>query len=397
MKVLVRRGDSLWYYSQLFALPLRLIIDSNRAIVDPNRLTLGQEVKIPGYRALPYTIAAGDTFWHISQRIGIPLDALYLLNLPVRPEALQIGQIIYLPQRVTAPVVEGQRNYDYRAMMEDLQRLVEIYPFMMYETVGRSVMGKAIPEIRVGAGDKRVHFNGSFHAQEWITTPILMQTLNEYVLALTNGRPIRGLVMAPYYEDVLLSMVPMVNPDGVDLVIRGAPAEEPYRTFVLALNEGRTDFSNWRANIRGVDLNNQFPALWQREAVRKPPLPAPSDYPGEAPLTEPEAIAMADLTERSDFDRVLAYHTQGKVIFWGFQGLEPPASEAIVNEFARVSGYVPIRYVDSYAGYKDWFIQQWRRPGFTVELGRGVNPLPIAQFDEIYEESLGIFLASLYM
>ncbi|KAB2950944.1 LysM peptidoglycan-binding domain-containing protein [Heliorestis acidaminivorans] len=396
MRVIVRRGDSLWYYSLLFDVPFPLVVDSNRGI-DPNRLFVGQEINVPGFIAVPYTIAPGDTFWRIAQRTGIALDALYLLNLFTRPDALQVGQSISLPQRVTTPIVVGQRNYDYRAMMEDLQRLKNVYPFIVNETIGRSVMGKVIPEIRVGVGETRVHFNGSFHAQEWITTPILMQTLNEYLLALTNRRPIRGRVMAPFYENVMLSIVPMVNPDGVDLVIRGAPPEEPYRSFVLSVNQGRTDFSNWRANIRGVDLNNQYPALWQREAVRKPQAPAPTDFPGTAPLTEPESIAMAQLAERRDFDRVLAYHTQGKVIYWGFQGLEPPESELLVNEFFRVSGYVPIRYVDSYAGYKDWFIQQWRRPGFTVELGRGVNPLPLTQFNEIYEESLGIFLANLYM
>ncbi|MNJ38850.1 Gamma-D-glutamyl-L-diamino acid endopeptidase 1 [compost metagenome] len=106
---------------------------------------------------------------------------------------------------------------------------------------------------------------------------------------------------------------------------------------------------------------------------------------------------MAELTRQSNFAYVLAFHTQGKVIYWGFQGLEPPYAETMVNEFARVSGYEPIRNIESYAGYKDWFIQDWRRPGFTVELGRGVNPLPLGQFDEIYEESLGILLASLYL
>lgn len=146
-----------------------------------------------------------------------------------------------------------------------------------------------------------------------------------------------------------------------------------------------------------MDLNNQYPALWQREANVKPKQPAPRDFPGYAPLTEPEAIAMAGLVERGNFSRVLAYHTQGKVIYWGFEGLEPPASETLVNEFSRVSGYQSVRYVLSYAGFKDWFIQEWRRPGFTIELGRGVNPLPLSQFDEMYEENLGIFLASLYM
>lgn len=165
----------------------------------------------------------------------------------------------------------------------------------------------------------------------------------------------------------------------------------------MEINAGSTDFSGWKANIRGVDLNNQYPALWDVEAEQKTSQPAPGDFPGYQPLTEPESIAMANLTRESNFDRVLAYHTQGKVIFWGYQGLEPAESQTIVNEFARVSGFRPIRYVESFAGYKDWFIQEWRRPGFTIELGRGVNPLPLTQFDEMYQENLGIFLASLYM
>src|SRR5699024_7554812 len=132
-------------------------------------------------------------------------------------------------------------------------------------------------------------------------------------------------------------------------------------------------------------------------AERKPSSPQPRDFPGYAPLTEPESIAMAELTGNRNFQRVNTFHTQGEVIYWGYEGLEPPESELIVHENARVSGYEPIRYIDSYAGFKDWFIQVYRRPGFTVELGTGINPLPISQFNEIYEETLGIMLANLYL
>ncbi|MGO4887158.1 M14 family metallopeptidase [Anaerobacillus sp. MEB173] len=396
MKVTVRQGDTLWYYSQLFSLPFRLVLDSNRDL-NQNQLFVGQQVNIPGYWLLTYSIRRGDTLWGIARNRGIPLDALLLLNQAVKPNALYIGQSIVIPERVTTAIVNGRQAYDYRTMMRDLGTLIEIYPFMVYESIGNSVIGKEIPEVRIGSGNKRVHLNGSFHAHEWITTPILMKTLNEYLLSLTNGTNIRGLVMSPYYEDVTLSMVPMVNPDCVDLVLHGASVAGPYENDVLSINAGVENFSNWKANIRGVDLNNQYPALWEIEARRKEQCPAPRDYPGSAPLTEPEAVAMADLTQRRNFHRVLAYHTQGKVIFWGYQGLEPPESKIIVNEFSRVSGYREVQYTDSFAGYKDWFIQEWRRPGFTVELGRGVNPLPLSQFDEMYEENLGIFLASLYL
>ncbi len=106
---------------------------------------------------------------------------------------------------------------------------------------------------------------------------------------------------------------------------------------------------------------------------------------------------MAEQTRRRNFARVLAFHTQGEVIYWGYENLEPPESEVLVNEFSSVTGYEPVQSIESYAGYKDWFIQEWRRPGFTVELGSGNNPLPLDQFDEIYQKALGIFLAGLYV
>lgn len=396
MNVRFRTGDTLWYYSSLFDVPLQLLTDSNPGL-DPINMQAGQPVAIPGYLTVEYSVKPGDSFWTISRQQGYPLDALLLLNPSANPYALYAGQKLQLPLRVTWPLVETNKPYDPGALRSDLQRLMNVYPFMRLRGIGSSVMNKPIPEIRVGRGPKQVHVNGSFHANEWITTPVLMQFLNQYLLALTNGTGIRGLSMRPFYGAVTLSLVPMVNPDGVELVIRGLPEEEPYRSSVLGYNGGSTDFSGWKANIRGVDLNDQFPALWEREVARGPKQPGPRDYPGPAPLTEPEAAAMAELTRQSDFARVLAFHTQGKVIYWGFQNMEPPESETIVNEFARVSGYEPVRTIESYAGFKDWFIQDWRRPGFTVELGRGVNPLPLAQLGEIYEESLGILLANLYM
>ena len=37
-------------------------------------------------------------------------------------------------------------------------------------------------------------------------------------------------------------------------------------------------------------------------------------------------------------------------------------------------------------GFKDWFIDKFRRPGFTVEIGIGKNPLPPERADSIYRQ-----------
>ncbi|GGH79738.1 g-D-glutamyl-meso-diaminopimelate peptidase [Pullulanibacillus pueri] len=396
MKVTVREGDTLLYFSQVFDVPLPLVIASNPK-VDPERLEVGQKLSIPGYVKQTVTIKKGDTFWSIATERQIPLDALILMNPETDPHNLKIGEAVYVPIRITRPIIKTNQPYDYAMMLKDINRLQAVYPFITQESIGRSVLGKSIPEVTVGHGPKKLHVNGSFHAREWITTPVTMLFLNEYLLALTNRRTMRGLSVAPFYEETTLSIVPMVNPDGVDLAIHGLEAAGNQRESVLNINKGSSDFSKWKANIKGVDLNNQIPAGWEIEAERKEREPSPENYPGPSPLSEPESKAMVELAREKQFDRIIALHTQGEEIYWGYEGREPVESEAIAKEFARVSGYAPVRNLDSHAGYKDWFIDQWQRPGFTVELGRGEHPLPLEQFNEIYQKTLGIFLANFYM
>lgn len=396
MEIYVRSGDSFWFYSQLFNVPLELIIQSNPNI-SASQLHVGQSVQLPGYETHNYQVKPNDTLWKIAANHQANVDSIIRVNSGIQPTNLQVGQIVILPVRITNLVLTDPSNYTYEKMIRDINRLLNIYPFIRRNNVGSSVLGKELIELQIGTGIKQVHVNGSFHANEWITTPVIMRFLNQYALSLTNNQLIRGLYMMPYFMQSVLSAVPMVNPDGVDLVLEGSEAAGAYQNEVLLINNNNADFSNWKANIRGVDLNNQYPANWEIEAERKPTSPQPRDFPGFAPLTEPESVAMAELTANRNFQRANALHTQGGVIFWGYEGLEPPEAETIVNEYARVSGYEPIRFIDSYAGFKDWFIEVYRRPGFTIELGIGVNPLPISQFNEIYEETLGIMLANLYL
>ncbi|CAN7209048.1 M14 family metallocarboxypeptidase [Peribacillus frigoritolerans] len=388
MKVVSRSGDDLAYYSQLFQIPRVLIEDANPAItggVLPN----GIEVQIPGYIVQQESRLDID-FAEIALQYHLPIDGIVLLN--------QGGQKPFsVPVRVMNPVIVTDKPYEYQSLLDDLDVLSCHYPFIKVESVGKSVLGKELLEVRIGQGEKIIHYNGSFHANEWITTAVLMKWLNDFLLAVTNDRTLCGMDCMPYYRDMSISMVPMVNPDGVDLVLKGEEAAEG-KVDVLKINNGNPAFYAWKANIRGVDLNNQYPANWEVEKRRKiPKAPAPRDFPGETALSEPEALAMKELAIRRNFERVLALHTQGKEFYWGYEGHEPEQAENVAREFEERSGYRAVKYVDSHAGYKDWFIQEFKRGGFTIELGKGINPLPLSHLPGIYEDSVKILMAGLYM
>lgn len=295
-------------------------------------------------------------------------------------------------------LLNTRKPYNSECLYADIDLLLEKFPFVKKEIIGYSVLGNPIIELTIGHGIKRVHMNGSFHANEWITTSIMMHWLHDYLNSLVKKEYFEGIDCYPLYLNTSISFVPMVNPDGVDLVRNGLPENTSLHDSLLAMNDQSLDFSQWKANIRGIDLNNQYPANWEIEKERKiPKSPAPRDYPGDTPLSEPESIALAELLRKRQFNRILAFHTQGEEIYWGYLRKEPDEAERIVNEFEKLSGYKAVRDIDSHAGFRDWFVNEWRRPGFTIELGIGVNPLPFSQFEEIYQKSKGIFLAALYM
>ena len=114
------------------------------------------------------------------------------------------------------------------------------------------------------------------------------------------------------------------------------------------------------------------------------------------PWTSWRPGALAGFTEFLEPALVLAYHSQGKEIYWQFQDYQVPGARELGEVFADLSGYAlaDTPYESAFAGFKDWFIQEFRRPGYTIEVGQGENPLPLSQFDEIYRDNLGILVTA---
>ncbi|WP_128894736.1 M14 family metallopeptidase [Longirhabdus pacifica] len=393
---IVQRGDTLYRIAKRYGIHLQALIAANPQLTNTQYVVPGQIIYIPIPNYPLYVIQSGDTLYTIAKQFNVSLPALVAANMLPNPNNLQVGQTIIIPTQNPSSIVDTSADYGYVEMMNDLQQLKSKYPFIDMTTIGKSVMQKDIPMVQIGNGTRNIHFNGSFHANEWITTLLLMKFIEDYAQAYQSKSKLYGYDVEKLFEDTMLFIVPMVNPDGVELVQEGVTPQHPYYDQLLEWNDGSLDFSQWKANIRGVDLNDQYPANWEEEKERRGTLgPGPRDYPGTAPLTEPEAIIIARLTENSNFQLIVALHTQGEEIYWNYRDLEPPISEEIAQKLSDVSGYKAVKLTGSDAGYKDWFIQQYRRPGFTVEAGLGRNPLPIEDFSLIYKDVAPLMLEAL--
>lgn len=190
----------------------------------------------------------------------------------------------------------------------------------------------------------------------------------------------------------------MVNPDGVDLV-NGVLNNDYYLSEAkrYAASYPKISFPDgWKANINGVDLNLQYPAKWESAKEIKYAQgftkPGPRDFVGYAPLSQPESKAVYSFTRGKNFSLTLSYHSQGEIIYWKYLDYEPENSREIAMYFGSVSGYSveETPYASGFAGYKDWFIEAYDRPGYTIEVGIGQSPLPLSQFDKIYKDNIGI-------
>jgi g-D-glutamyl-meso-diaminopimelate peptidase len=392
----VQKGDTLGRIARRYAINCTSLISANPQLKESEYLVPGQVIHVPLRAGNLYVVQAGDSIFEIARRFNIVLGDLIEANSQVDPRRLRIGQTMVLPISRGINIVDTTIEYGYSEMMEHLRELRSIYPFLQVEYIGETVMGKKIPAVRIGNGPKEVHYNGSFHANEWITSMFLMKFIEDYAKALSTDGMLKGVKAKQLYEDTSLWIVPMVNPDGVELTLEGISPQHPLYEQLLRWNEGLFCFKGWKANIHGVDLNDQFPAYWEEEKKRRSPSgPGPRDYVGVAPLSEPEAIAMAEFTRSHDFRLVIAFHTQGEEIYWNYRDYEPEEAEWIAARLAEGSGYKSVKLSGSDAGYKDWFIQEFGKPGFTVEAGSGTNPLPISEFRNIYPSVLELMIEGL--
>ncbi len=269
-------------------------------------------------------------------------------------------------------------------------------------SIGESILGREIPLVSLGMGEAASLFVGTHHAAESITTLLLLKFIEDILEKESAADPrLAGFDVRQILRHRKLHIVPMLNPDGVEIRQEGEGAAGILAERVLRMN-GDHNFSLWQANARGVDLNHNYDAEFEKckkaEEAQGIFSGGPTRYGGTYPESEPETAALVSLTEWLSpvLKAVIALHTQGEEIYYDFMGEAPKGARMLAECFARASGYAvaaPPKEA-SFGGYKDFVIAKYGIPAFTIECGKGKNPLPPSDFDGIYEKVLPILLTA---
>ncbi len=271
-----------------------------------------------------------------------------------------------------------------------IKALKERFEDLKVTTCGKSFLGKEIYALVLGEGRKNVLYVGGTHGLEWLTSLLLLRFTENLLYKSETGEAMAGFDARELLKNKRLIIIPELNPDGIEIAIRGVFGCGEYAQNNFDICKG--DLSNWSANARGVDINHNFNADWYtlREKEKEAGIngPAPKRYGGPFPESEPETAAITRLCREASVDLLISFHSQGEEIYYEYGENTPEKALHIAKMFSALSGYSLVKNegLAASGGLKDWFIEEFGKPGFTVEIGRGVNPLPVSELDGIYRK-----------
>ncbi|MBQ8451957.1 MAG: hypothetical protein IJ538_04210 [Clostridia bacterium] len=262
---------------------------------------------------------------------------------------------------------------DYKTLCKKIKQYKKIFNV--------KIIGKSIFKRKIFAVEKQVNpafftavFLCSVHGRESIATDMVCKMIDDGIFNKI--------------KDFNLSFILMANPDGVELSnygIKSAPVWA--RKELLEFNKNSTEFSLWKANGRGVDINNNFDANWGTNVHSNEP--ASSGFDGNFAESEPETQALVRYTKKINPFITISYHSKGEEIYYNFFQKERflERDKKIAERFASSTGYV-IKNPEktSSGGYKDHCVMNLKIPALTIELGSDnlTHPIKLENLNEIY-------------
>ena len=284
-----------------------------------------------------------------------------------------------------------EKEFDYAVLMQNVREIAEKYEFLEFSYLGESVMGKGIPLLSLGKGEKQIFYIGAHHGAERITSAVLIKFVKEFCKILNAEAYIFGMNLEYILQTRTLRVIPMLNPDGVDISAIGVTSESLWHPRLVNMN-GSNDFSKWQANARGVDLNHNYDAGFDEYKKIEASLGisggCATRFSGEAPESEPETNALCNYLRFNNPSALMTLHSPGREIYYTSGEICPPRSNTAAAYLSWLTGYKRAKPCGAaaYGGLTDYCIQKLGIPAFTIECGKGKNPLPPSDAVPIYLE-----------
>lgn len=268
---------------------------------------------------------------------------------------------------------------------DELQQKTKNYSdFYQIKIIGKSVLQRNIYAINkeFSKNKKWALVTAGIHARENLST--------DFVCFLVEQLMTKGDL------EFNISFVPLLNPDGAELCLNGLKSvkNETMKKKLLEIN-GSNNFSFYKANANGVDLNNNFDANWEQKFTNKDK-PSSQGFYGYKFHSEPESRAIVNWTKNLNLFISLSYHLKGEEIYFDFFQNEKDYERdlKIAKIFAEDNGYkIKSTQNVSSGGFKDFCIKHFKIPSLTIELGEDkfAHPYPKEKIFDIIEKNKYFF------
>ena len=148
---------------------------------------------------------------------------------------------------------------DYQTRRKIINDICEKYSFVHHSFAGKSVCGRCIDVLHIGNTKNCVLYCAGFHGSEYLTVTAVLKFFEQCADAMENDSVVGRYKIRDFLREKGLTIVPCVNPDGVEIAIHGSDAALKYKSLVeKASKENKV----WQAHARGVDINHNFNAGW---------------------------------------------------------------------------------------------------------------------------------------
>lgn len=288
--------------------------------------------------------------------------------------AVAMKPVVLQPPLSKNAIVNYLKRPAYVSVEREIKALAKKYPDLIQtEVIGSSVQGRNLTVMKVGKGKYKALAVAGLHAREHITVSYLMRCVEEYCKAFrSQSGKYEGYDIKNLLSVYTLYVVPLVNPDGLEIIREKAQPNVTITYRPDPITGKVATLADYKTNANGVNLNKNFPLLWNKTDTKRP-TPDAENYKGTSVASEPETRALMGLCKENDFLWLASFHVRGDCIYWS-DALNPSVgrSEEMVDKLKSRCGFYKCPTSDNVngfgGGFENWFRQEYQKPGFCIEL-----------------------------